>query len=65
MYNNKAPKWREGSILVKDFYKLNLIEKKEYIESILLVPVEDRGDSDVYILHFFNKKKLNNFYSLE
>lgn len=65
MYNNKAPKWRENSMLLKDFYKLNNIDKQKYIESILLVPEQDRGDSDEYILHFFYKRKVDNFYSLE
>jgi hypothetical protein len=67
MYNNnRIPRWREGAMLLKDFYKLTSIEKQQYVEEIKKIPVEELGDSDEYILHFFDKekKKINNFLEL-
>lgn len=67
MYNNnRTPRWREGSILLKDFYKLSTSDKRIYVEEIKKIPVEELGDSDDYILHFFdkNKNKINNFLEL-
>lgn len=63
--NNRTPRWREGSILLKDFYKLSTSDKRIYVESILKVPVEELDDTDEYILHFFHKKEPDNFFSLK
>jgi len=65
MYNNRTPRWREGAILLKDFYKLSSVEKQQYVESILEIPVDEQDDSDQYILHFFHKKKPEHFFTLK
>jgi hypothetical protein len=65
MYNNnRAPKWRAGEILLKQFYKLSAEDKRIYVESILQIPVEHQSDTDEYIIHFFYKKKNKQFLDL-
>jgi hypothetical protein len=65
MYNNnRAPRWREGSILLKDFYLLSKDDKYNYVESLLKIPVHHQGDTDEFILHFFYKKKSKQFLDL-
>ena len=65
MYNNnRVPRWRQGSILLKEFYKLSRDEKRIYVESIIQIPVEQQGDTDEYIIHFFHKKKSKQFLDI-
>ena len=65
MYNNnRTPRWRQGSILLKDFYKLSNEDKRIYVESILQIPEEHQCDTDEYILHFFYKKKSKQFLDI-
>jgi hypothetical protein len=62
-----APKFRTGSLSLKEFYKLSSTEKQVHIARLVLVPEKDRGDVDTFILRFYNPelKQQRNFFSFE
>lgn len=64
---NNAPKFRTGALSVKEFYKLSSTEKQVHIARLVLIPEEDRGDIDIFILRFYNPelKQQRNFFSFE
>jgi len=59
-------KFRKGAMSLKDFYALKKEQKEEYVQELLKVPVDSRGDIDIYILRFFNKEELpnHNFFKI-
>jgi hypothetical protein len=69
MKNNtsNAPKFRTGALSVKEFYKLSPTEKQVHIARLVLIPEEDRGDIDTFILRFYSPeiKQARNFFSFE
>lgn len=62
-----APKFRTGALSLKEFYKLSSTEKQVHISRLVLIPQEERGDVDTFILRFFNPelKQQRNFFSFE
>ena len=62
-----APKFRTGALSLKEFYKLSSTEKQIHISRLVLMPEEERGDIDTFILRFFNPelKQQRNFFSFE
>lgn len=62
-----APKFRTGALSLKEFYKLTSTEKEVHIARLVLIPQEERGDVDTFILRFFNPelKQQRNFFSFE
>lgn len=64
---NTAPKFRTGAISLKEFYKLSSIEKKIHISKLVLIPEQERGDVDTFILRFYNPElqQQRNFFSFE
>lgn len=69
MYINKAPRWRENELTLKEFQRLESSNKKIYVESLLLLKPEEISFNDEYILHFYIKKapeqKQKNFITLD
>ena len=59
-------KWRKDQMPLKQFYKLSIKEKEEYILLILSLPLSERGTSDEIILNNFTKlvPKEENFITL-
>jgi hypothetical protein len=64
---SNAPKFRTGALSLKEFYKLSSTEKQVHISRLVLIPEEERGDIDIFILRFFNPeiKQARNFFSFE
>lgn len=64
---SNAPKFRTGALSLKEFYKLSSTEKQVHISRLVLIPQEERGDIDTFILRFFNPelKQQRNFFSFE
>lgn len=64
---SNAPKFRTGALSLKEFYKLSSTEKQVHISRLVLIPEEERGDIDTFILRFFNPelKQQRNFFSFE
>jgi hypothetical protein len=62
-----APKFRTGALSLKEFYKLTSTEKQVHISRLVLIPEQERGDIDTFILRFFNPelKQQRNFFSFE
>ena len=62
-----APKFRNGALSLKEFYKLSSTEKQVHIERLVLMPEQERGDIDIFILRFYNPelKQQRNFFSFE
>jgi len=64
---SNAPKFRTGALSLKEFYKLTSTEKQVHIARLVLVPEQDRGDVDNFILRFYSPelKQQRNFFSFE
>ena len=69
MKNNTstAPKFRTGALSLKEFYKLSSTEKQVHISRLVLIPEQERGDVDIFILRFYSPeiKQARNFFSFE
>ena len=65
MERNNKIKWRDGSIGLKEFYKLLKEDREKYIEEIMKIPVEQRSNSDDYIINFYGPRINNLFIKLE
>lgn len=61
------PKFRANAKSLKEFYSLSKEEKKLYINELLQIPVDDRGDTDLYILNFYtdNQEENKKFISMD
>jgi hypothetical protein len=64
---SNAPKFRTGALSLKEFYKLSSTEKEVHISRLVLIPEQERGDIDTFILRFYNPvlKQQRNFFSFE
>lgn len=68
MKNNiNIPKFRKGALNLKEFYALNQEARAAYVEEVKLIPTEEYGETDKYILNFYCKKTNSNknFFSLD
>ena len=69
MYNKRLPRWRENELTLKQFQRLDISNKKTYVESLSLLKPEEISFTDEYILHFYTKKtpekKQKNFITLD
>jgi hypothetical protein len=69
MYNKRLPRWREKELTLKQFQRLDISNKKIYVESLLLLKPEEISFTDEYIIHFYIKKmpeqKQKNFITLD
>ena len=69
MYNKRLPRWRENELTLKQFQRLDISNKKTYVESLSLLKPEEISFTDEYIIHFYIKKapeqKQKNFITLD
>jgi hypothetical protein len=65
MEKNNKIKWRDGSIGTKEFYKLSKEQRNIYIKDLLKIPVDERSNSDEYILNFYGPKENKLFIKLD
>lgn len=54
-----VPKWRKDELTLKVFYNLSQREKEEYLELLEGMDTEHWGDTDIHILNFHSKEKIN------
>ena len=59
--------FRNNELSLKEFYRLNKIERKEYISTIENLSVEERSSCDNIILNLngINTNKVKEFLSLD
>lgn len=59
-------KWRDGEISMKEFRKLSLEEKQEYLDLIKGLEQSERSTMDDYLVEIYNldKKKPINLFEL-
>lgn len=58
--------WREDELSLKEFYKLTFSKRKEYINFIESLSINEQSSCDQYLISMYgNKKKITNFISIE
>jgi len=58
-------KWRDGSMGIKEFYKLSKEQRNLYVQELLKIPIIERSNSDEYILNFYGPKENKLFIKLD